>query len=178
MTPRDLSLLAFVLLAACAAPAKPEAMVPTELDVGKRHPHSVSVAAQGGRETSALSSSKISNEDFVTALRTALEQSGTFSSVLTDDTGTYKLDVAIIDLDQPAMGFDMTVTMTASWRLRHAATGKVVFDEFIDTSHTATVGEAFAGIKRLRYANEGAARKNIAEGIRRLSRLSLPGTRP
>ncbi|MFI4891262.1 MAG: hypothetical protein ACHQIL_12090 [Steroidobacterales bacterium] len=46
-------------------------------------------------------------------------------------------------------------------------------DESITTDFSATTSDAFAAVKRLRLANEGAARANITEGLRRLSAVDL-----
>jgi hypothetical protein len=43
----------------------------------------------------------------------------------------------------------------------------------IKSSHTATMGQAFAGVTRLRLAVEGAARENIQLGLMAISRLQL-----
>lgn len=57
--------------------------------------------------------------------------------------------------------------------LKKRDSNEVIFQGNVSTTHTATMGEAFAGAKRLRLANEGAARANIKEGLRRLSQLKL-----
>ena len=49
----------------------------------------------------------------------------------------------------------------------------VVWQESIASEYTATPGDAFAAVKRLRLATEGAAKNNIAEGLSRISKLSL-----
>jgi len=49
----------------------------------------------------------------------------------------------------------------------------VVFDETVITPYTATVDDAFAGVKRLRLANEGSAQKNIEEFLNKLSELQI-----
>jgi hypothetical protein len=69
----------------------------------------------------------------------------------------------------------MTVNLTANWKLTHIATRKIVYQDDISKSYTATVGDAFVAIKRLRLAEEGAARENITEGLNRISRLNLQG---
>jgi hypothetical protein len=83
------------------------------------------------------------------------------------------LTVTIFNLDQPSFGFSFTVKMEAGWSLRRADTGAVVWQESIKSEHTATTGDAFAAVKRLRLANEGAAKENIAQGLSKISTLSL-----
>jgi hypothetical protein len=92
--------------------------------------------------------------------------------VIQGGTGNYSLQVSLVSVDQPLIGFSLTVRISARWVLSDA-TGRVVFDDFIRSEHTATVKDAFAAVARLRLANEGAARENIRLGIERLSRVSL-----
>ena len=47
--------------------------------------------------------------------------------------------------------------------------GKVVLDKVVVADYTATMGDSFWGIKRLRLANEGSAKNNIEKLIRSLS---------
>jgi len=160
----------FLCLGACASAAKPEKMIPDEVELARHFPESVRVVAGGGQDTNALWMSAIATKDFVTALSTAIEQTGLFSSVVRGpEGGDYQLEVLIVDLYRPAAGFNMTVTLTTSWKLTHVATGRVVVQEFIDTPYTATVGQAFVATTRIRVANEGAARENIKQGLERLS---------
>jgi len=71
------------------------------------------------------------------------------------------------------MGFDMTVTMFAEWALVRARTNVEVWKRSIKTTHTATVGDAFVGVTRLRLANEGAAKENIRKGLEALGGASI-----
>ena len=161
----------------CASGATMVGMVPKSYEVAHRNAYTVKLSTAGGRETQAWSKSEISNENFSAALADSLSTSGVFSSVVRDGTSDYLLDVFLTKVDQPIMGFNMTVSVTANWTLTDLKTNGVVFQDLIEASHTATVGDAFAGVTRLRLANEGAARANIAEGIKRLSQLDLsPGS--
>ena len=168
------ALLAWVV--GCATGAKPEAMIPANYQLTHRHPYSTSVEVTGGQATNPAWTSEISNDAFATAITEAIAQSGVFSTVLNQGGSDYRLKVTLINLDQPMMGFNMTVNAVVGWSLIDVASGQPVFDEFIATPYKATVGDAFAGVKRLRLANEGAARENIKEGIRRLSELDLTAT--
>jgi hypothetical protein len=167
-----------LLMTGCASPATVQGMQPQSLALQalqNKHPFSVSVQAAGGEETNPLWTSEISNEAFAQAIREGIAESGLFRSVITAGDGDYLLEVSIVNVDKPVAGFDMTVNMAASWKLTHVATRKIVFQDVIYKSYTATVGNAFAGIKRLRLAQEGAARENIQEGLNRISRLKLQG---
>ena len=87
-----------------------------------------------------------------------------FSKVTTINGAEYLLNVVITNLGQPLAGFDMTVTLTTHWKLSKRDSSQLIWQDFISTKYTATVGDAFAAVKRLRLANEGAARKNIGKG--------------
>jgi hypothetical protein len=75
--------------------AKPEAMIPERSAVGKPHSYSVTLLVKGGQETDPLDQSRVSNEAFIEALRTALRQGGVFSDVVTGGNSDYQLEVII-----------------------------------------------------------------------------------
>jgi hypothetical protein len=63
--------------------------------------------------------------------------------------------------------------MSTQWRLVRVSDNQEVFSDAVRKEFTATVGDAFVGVTRLRLASEGAARENIKEGIRLISELKL-----
>jgi hypothetical protein len=162
-------------LTGCASPATVQGMRPQSLVLQNKHPFSVNVQVAGGRETNPIWTSEISDDAFVKAIRESIAQSGLFRSVITTGSGDYLLEVILVNVDKPLMGFDLTVNLTANWKLTHIPSNKIVYQELIPQHYTATVGDAFVGIKRLRLAEEGAARENIQEGLNRISRLNLEG---
>ena len=83
------------------------------------------------------------------------------------------ISVSIVSMDQPIIGFSFTVKMETAWRLTEKNSGKVVWEQVINSEHTATTGDAFAGTKRLRLANEGAARNGIRQALTSLSDTAL-----
>lgn len=147
--------------------------MPTDLSLGKKTNHSVSVGVTGGQKTNPLWTSQVANEDFKAALETTIRRSGLFSQVLEGGSGQYQLDVRLVQLRQPMMGFNMTVEAQTDWRLRETSSGRVIWEEHVNKAFTATVGDAFAGVKRLRLANEGAIRENIKAGLGRIAALPL-----
>jgi hypothetical protein len=52
-------------------------------------------------------------------------------------------------------------------------TGNAVMKESIKSSHTASAGEAFAAVTRIRMAVEGAAEDNIRQGLQKIANLPL-----
>ena len=167
--------LAFALfaLASCASPANPTAMVPRDASVRKKHSATVKVAVAGGHNTNPLWTSQVSNDDFKQALETSLTQYGVFSRVIQDSGANYRLDVSLIRLKQPMVGFDMTVTAEVSWKLTDARSGRVLWQQTTTSPYTAKVGDEFLGVRRLQLANEGAIRQSIKTGIEHIAALSF-----
>jgi hypothetical protein len=162
-------------LTGCASPATVQGMRSQTLALQNRHPFSVNVQVTGGRNTNPLWTSEISDDAFIQAIRESISESGSFRSVVTTGSGDYLLEVIIVNVDKPLIGLDMTVNMTANWKLTHVPSNKIVYQQLIPQRYTATFGDSIVGIKRLRLAEEGAARGNIVEGLTQLSRLNLQG---
>jgi hypothetical protein len=160
-------------LGGCATPSNPQAMAVPKLELAKKHTSSLSLNVTGGSETSSAGASKISNADFTTALKSSIESSELFAKLLDVGSSDYHLEVMIARLDQPMMGFNMTVTLETNWTLSRKSDGTVVWQKAIPSTFTAKAGEAFAGVTRLRLANEGAARTNIEQAIKEISALNL-----
>ena len=66
----------------------------------------------------------------------------------------------------------MTVIVTVHYTIVDER-NKIVFDQTIVTPCTATVGDAFVGVKRVRIASEGAIRSNIGALIEKLNALHV-----
>ncbi len=173
---RSLSLAVLVaaagVLAGCATASKPEAMVPATPVAGIHHAQTVSVVVAGGSETSALGKSQISNDAFQQAIAQSIQSSKSFSSVVKAPSGDYQLAVTVVSMDQPSFGLSFTVKMEAAWSLKKAD-GTVVMQESIKSEGTAGVGDAFAGVERIRIANEFAARANIATALDKIGKLNF-----
>jgi hypothetical protein len=84
--------------------------------------------------------------------------------------GDYRLNVAVVNVDQPSFGLSFTVKMEAAWSLKKAD-GSVVMQETIKSEGTATATDAFVGTERLRLATEAAARNNIAAALAKIGKL-------
>ena len=171
---RPIMVLAFVAwLAGCASPASKEALVVDDASFGTRHPYSVSISTSGGGETTAMSYTNIPNEDLAAAIEESITTSGLFSSVIKGDGADYKLSVSLVSMTKPMFGFSFTINMEMAWSLVNARTCDVVMRESIKSSHTATAGEAFAAVTRIRLAVEGAVQNNIRQGLQEIAALSL-----
>jgi len=161
-------LLGALALTACASASKPGAMIAELTDetiIGDNSPlrEAVSIGdITGGKETNPLWTSEVSSQAFAEALR----QSFAAHAMLATDAGAYRLDAQMLKLKQPFAGFNMTVTSTVNYTLTDLESGDVVFEESITEAYKAKTSDAFLGVERLRLANEGSIRTNIATLIK------------
>lgn len=162
-----------VLMSGCATPATYQGMIPATFETAAKHPHSVSVNVSGGQETNPMWKSQVSDVTFSQALVESITKSQVFTRVIEGTGGDYLLTVVLVSMEQPSFGASFTVKMEAGWSLKRATTGAVVWQESVRSSHTATVGDAFVGVERLRLATEGAAKNNIKQGLGKISGLKL-----
>ena len=113
--------------------------------------------------------SQVSAEDFQKALEVSLQEAG----YLSKDNSAYSLTVNFEGLKQPFVGFNMTVTSSVNYDLKDLKKEKSILNENINAKFTATVSDAFVGVKRLRMANEGSIKENIKQLIDKLSQLNM-----
>lgn len=165
--------LAALNLAGCASPASHGGMTSQNLTVSKQHPSNVSVETKGGSETGAMDSSNISNADLKAAIESSIVKSSLFKNVLQGKSGDYLLTVSVTDTSKPLFGASFTVELETAWSLVKKTDNSIVMRKVIKTSHTATMGDAVVAVVRLRLALEGAARANIAQGLKAISELDL-----
>jgi hypothetical protein len=165
-------LAAIALVGGCASGSKPDAMVAQVVAPVRKSDGDVSIAVSGGKETSKMGASQISNDAFAQALRESIEKAGLFSSVTTDG-GRYRLTSFIGKVDQPMFGLSFTVKMEVSYALTDTKSGSSIWTKDINSEYTATAGQALAGVQRLRLANEGAARENIRQALTEMAALAL-----
>ncbi|MGH8275634.1 MAG: hypothetical protein ACRETH_02955 [Steroidobacteraceae bacterium] len=160
-------------LSGCATAAKPDEMVPEKITPVHKSSGDVSIAVSGGKETSSMGASQVSNDAFAQALSASIEQSGLFAKV--SPAGTrYRLTAFIGKVDQPMFGFSLKVTMEVSYTLIDTQSGTTIWTKDIPSEYTAKGSEAFAATKRLRLANEGEAKNNISKALTEISALNLP----
>lgn len=166
-----LILAAMLYLSGCASGAKVENMAyqGAQKNYSEELKQSVEVGdVTGGKETNPLWTSEISSEAFSSAVKQSLSDQGLLS-----ENGRYKLTVNMLSVEQPFMGFDLEVTTYVQYSLVDSQDNSVVFKETIIAPYTATMNDAFAAVKRLRLANEGAGRKNIEMLLEKLSELKV-----
>jgi len=175
---RAFSLLAVLIsitsgLSGCASPATKDAMILHSIPDLPRHQKTVAIRTQGGSETGAIDSSNISNSDFAKAIEESIIENNLFTEVIHGSGFDYVLNVTIINVSKPLFGTSFTVDMETAWSLANPTTRNVVMRESIRSSYTATMGDAFVAVTRLRLALEGAARENIHRGLIAISKLQL-----
>ncbi len=172
---RMTALAGLVSLGACASGAKPEMMslmsaTASARPVAEGHAgyHALSVQqVQGGNETNPMWASDVSNADFQKALETSLKS---FNYLVLDGAmDKYKVTASIVDVQKPLMGLDLSVTMKVRYSVL-TKEGASAFDETIAATGTATMGDAFAAVERLRMAIEKAAKANIEAFLGRLEK--------
>ena len=161
---------ALVGLTGCASPPTREAML-VGAPATKNYPYSVSVQTRGGTETSAMTGANVSNEELKAAVESSIVASKLFKSVVQDRNGDYELTIIITQLTKPVFGASFTVEMEAGWALTKVSDKTVVLRKVIKSAHTATLDDAIVGATRMRLAIEGAARKNIAQGLQAIAEL-------
>lgn len=161
------------LFSGCATPATFEGMVPESYPLTRTHPETVQVKVSGGQRTSLVWKTQISDDAFFQALSETIGKSQVFSKVVQGAEAQYLLSVVLISIEQPSIGTSLTVTMETGWTLTRQDSGKTIWREAITSEHTAGVGDAFIFSVRLKRATEMAAKKNIAEGLEKISKLNF-----
>lgn len=163
------------ILTGCATPAAIEqmaVMLPIT-QTNSAFKNSISVAdVTGGKDTNPMWTSQVSSDGFRRAIEQSLENTGMFNKFITGSR--YQLTADLTRLDQPFIGFNMTVTSTVRYSLIESESRKEVYTRVIDISHTATVSDALGGAQRLKLASEGAIKANISSLMNDLIALKLP----
>jgi len=161
-----LALLLLALgLSACASGAKPGAMLApntpqTTISANSSLREAVAIGpVSGGRETNPLWVSDVSSSDLAEALRLSLA----VRTMLAIRNERFKLEATMINLQQPMMGIDMTVTSRVRYRLTRLSDNAIVFEREITAPFTAAFSSSFYGVERLKLANEGSIRENISQ---------------
>ena len=160
-----------LILSGCAAPARIDQMIAHSSPQQRVAPTLLrtNIAVRdvtGGKETNPMWVSNVGNSEFEQALEGSLREAGLLANG--KQLSKYMLVAHLERVDQPMMGFDMTVTVGVTYSLVERATGKERPNRRISVPYTASFGEAFSGTERLRVANEGAVRANIAKLIEEL----------
>jgi hypothetical protein len=165
--------VALALLCACAARTErmvPEVTAAPAADRSSPLYQAIALADVGaGKETSSL----VGAADFRDALRQALDTAGFLAP--DKERAPYRLKAFIIEVKPPSFGLTFSADSFVRYTLVRAKDASVVFDDVLQGTCTATLGEELFGPERGRIAREGAMRDNIRALLARL-RTTRPST--
>jgi hypothetical protein len=169
---KSICLILALVVSGCAFPATKEGMVVTNYLAPKQTGERIFVKeSTGGSTTLPFWTSQIPNDNFTEAVKESLLRSKAFSALSTNWGDDWGLEIEIRNVDQPMFGFDFTVTTETKYTL--SLTDKKVYTTYIRESGTATAGDSFVGVARLRIANEKSAQANVKKFIAELSNQKL-----
>ncbi len=165
---KQLALVMVLALAACAQPGNMAATIEggEAAFVGSPLQSRVEIeAVEGGRDVNILLMPGVGTEEFAAALLESLQTAGLASA----DIGRFQLSATIEELNQPPIGAGLTVTSVVRYVIVDQLNDQTIFDELIESSYRASFGDSLVYLDRLRLANEGAIRANIADFLQRLA---------
>lgn len=137
--------------------------------INKTLEHGIGVEqVSGGHETNPLWTSQINNAGFQTALVQSLKEANLYQEL---DDAKYILNVNLVKLHQPLVGFNFTVTCEVNYLLQDAQSKATLYSKNVVSSYTAKISDHPMAVTRLKVANEGAARENIRQFINDLYQL-------
>jgi hypothetical protein len=161
-----------VFLSRCASSATVEGMTVKDYKSEKLISDKIFIKpVTGGKKTNPLWVSKISNENFEEAFKKSILESNVFSKISSIIDDDWVLEINLISVDQPFIGFTFTVKTTIEYKLYYK--NKLVFSKNINQTGSAKMSDAIYGVKRLRLANEVSARNNIKELFQSLNEITL-----
>lgn len=144
-------------VAACSSPKplpQPQVALPSQSDL--RSAFAVGVVGLSENSPPVGWSSGLWQQDAKSLLTDILRTTG----LLAPQSARYDININLATHHCPVAGFDMTCTETIRYQVITVADQRVVMDETIDSSHTAEMGEALAGVVRERLAVRGATWDN------------------
>lgn len=167
-----------VLLSGCAAPARVDQMIvsgtPSQRIAATPLRNNVAIHdVTGGQDTNPMWKSNVGSSEFSQALEESLRTVGLLST--NRQAGSHTLTVHLQNVEQPFVGFDMTVTASVNYSVAERKTGKEILNKTIAAPYTAKFSDSLLGAERLKLANEGAIRVNIAQLIEEMFRLNIDG---
>ena len=167
------SIALLAVVAACAGPARTDLMVPetqramAASEDSRMHRAIALTDVGGGEETTYMP--EVGSEEFREALRRALEAHEYLS--LEPANAPYQLKAFIIEVRHPRPSISTRVDSFVRYTLLRTADGHILFDDVVHGTHTVAFDESFAGMERVRLAEEGAMRDSISALLERLRSL-------
>ena len=108
----------------------------------------------------------IDSEQYKQSVIFSLRQAGWYAD---QNSAQYVLDAHLLKVDQPFVGFDMTVKTTAEYTLKKKASNKVVYHDTLTLPCTTRFAEAFNGEVRLRMATACSVGENTTHFLKVLN---------
>lgn len=140
-------------MAALATPQQRMVVTPLRNNIAVRE-------VSGAQGAEHLWTSKVDNRAFAQALSLSLGDAGLLAP--NPAAARYTLSARMERLEQPITGVSLTVTATVSYSLVERATGNEIFRRTHTMPYTAPFSDTFGALDRMRLANEGAVKVNIA----------------
>jgi hypothetical protein len=109
-----------------------------------------------------------------TALQDAVDRSAIFADPA---PASIDLECKLLKIDIPLFGGDMTTDIAARYQIIDRSTGKILFDQVIDTPGTVSFGYAFLGGVRAKESINVAAQNNIQAFLIAIEESPLAETR-
>lgn len=172
------SLLLGLALAAfgsgCSSPVQSVGMETDKLALSRTHPKTAAVQTNGGRPTNPLWTSQIADKDLAAAIEASIRKNNLFAGVVKLGDADYVVNATLVNIEQPMVGFNMTVGVEIVWSLTAKGADKPIWEKSIQTRAKKGVGDAFAAVTRIRIATEASTKENIAQALAEIATLSLP----
>ena len=172
-----LPLLVFVA-GACQVTPRAEDIQVRDFPIANRHPYALHIEVHGGLDQMTMpvrGHMPLPNEELAAGVRESFAGTEVFARVAPPTDADYRLDVVFGNYIQPHGGVNLTSSLTLLWSLSESESQRTVWQEFIETSYTATVRDAFVGATRARICAEETTSDNIRQAISRISELDLRG---
>lgn len=161
-----------IFILGCAAPASKEGMTVDRTETSIFSNNSLRGAIRirniiGGKETKILSPSQVDSNNFKAALEKSLSSMGYLSI---DENAKRMIDAEIIEVDQPLLGLNFDVKSTVNYTMLSLSGSDAIQ---IAATGSATFGDSFDAVDRLKIANERSIKNNIKQFIIYLSNKTL-----
>jgi len=115
--------------------------------------------------------SEIGDTQFKIALEKSLLEASLLNAI--PKYSEFHLSAKLLEVEQPGISLDFTVSASVQYELVETSSGAVVYSEKITKPYTSYMKDSFVSFERLRFANEGAAKANIEEVIKRLYNIKI-----
>ena len=162
--------LVLLSLSACAAPMQSQEMMPQFdfYDSIKENKYEDNIYIRNVEVAEGVGgASPVAPEEYRQALVFAFRQADLYEK---QGEAQYVLDAYMTEMDQPFMGFNMTVTAKADYSLYNKSNNNLVFQESVSVPCTKGIGDAFDGAQRLRLTSGCAVGENITHLIKVISK--------